>query len=110
MLENYNSFDWLTLQNPFSKISKQVIHAPTVRKEKVTSENIIGRVSGRHRDITRIIMNEQSAIFLVGTPNIGKSTLIRYLQTRPEAEWSWRDELADLHGQLNLRRYSLCTN
>jgi len=94
--------DWLTLPNPFSKISKQVILAPTVRKEEVTSEDIIGRVSGRRIDITRIIMNEQSAIFLVGTPNIGKSTLIRYLQNHPDAEWSWRDELVDLQGQLKL--------
>ena len=102
MLEDYKSFNWLALQNPFSKISKQVLHLPAVRKEKVASENIIGRISGRRRDITRIMMNEQSAIFLVGTPNIGKSTLIRYMQTRPEAEWSWRDELADLQGHLNL--------
>ena len=47
-------------------------------------------------------MNEQSAIFLVGTPNIGKSSLIRYLREHPKTEWSWRDELADLQGQLNL--------
>src|SRR6266487_6083218 len=97
--------DWLTLPNPFSKISKQVILAPTVRKEEVTSEDIIGRVSGRRIDITRIIMNEQSAIFLVGTPNIGKSTLIRYLQEHPKTEWSWRDELAELQGQLNLEDF-----
>jgi hypothetical protein len=102
MLEHSNTFDWLTLQNPFSKISKQVILAPTVRKEKVTSEDIIGRISGRTTDITRIIMDEQSAIFLVGTPNIGKSTLIRYLQETPNSEWSWRDELGDFPGQLKL--------
>ncbi len=102
MLENSKMFDWLILQNPFSKISKQVILAPTLRKDKVTSEDIIAHVSGRRIDITRIIMNEQSAIFLVGTPNIGKSTLIRYLQNHPDIEWSWRDELADLQGQVNL--------
>lgn len=101
-MEHSNTFDWLALQNPFSKISKQGMLAPTVRKEHVTPEYIIGRVSGRRIDITRIIMNEQSAIFLVGTPNIGKSTLIRYLQNHPVAEWSWRDELADLQGYLNL--------
>ena len=39
MLENSKMFDWLTLQNPFSKISKQVILAPTLRKDKVTSED-----------------------------------------------------------------------
>jgi len=47
-------------------------------------------------------MNEQSAIFLVGTPHIGKSTLIRYLQQPSDTEWSWRNELADLGNQLNL--------
>ena len=102
MSENSNLFDWLVLQNPFSKISKQTILTPTVLNEKVTPEHIIGRVSGRRLDITRIIMNEQSAIFLVGTPNIGKSMLLRYLQNHPAAEWSWRDELADLQGQMNL--------
>ena len=102
MLENSNMLDWLTLQNPYSRISKQVILALTERKEMDSSEAIIGRVSGRSTDITRIIMNEQSAIFLVGTPNIGKSTLIRYLQEYPKTEWSWREELADLQGQLNL--------
>src|SRR5712691_9387945 len=102
MLENSNLFNWLALQNPFSKISKQAIPAPAAKKEKVTPEHITGHVSGRCLDITRIIMNEQSAIFLVGTPNIGKSTLIRYLQNYPAAEWSWRDELVDLQDQLNL--------
>ena len=102
MLETSDMFDWLNLQNPFSKISKQVVPVPAGRKERVASENIIGCVSGRKIDITRIIMNEQGAIFLVGTPYIGKSTLIRYLQNDPGAEWSWRDELADLQGQLNL--------
>ncbi len=97
--------DWLTLQNPFSMISKQVILTPTARKEMYTSEAIIGHVSGRRTDLTRIIMDEQSAVFLVGSPNIGKSTLIRYLQQHPNTEWSWRDELADLRGQLNLEDF-----
>jgi len=101
-LENSNKIDWLTLPNPFSMISKQVMHDPIVKEEMGTSEAIIGHVSGRRTDITRIIMNEQSAIFLVGTPNIGKSTLIRYLQNRPDNEWTWRDELAELKDQLNL--------
>ena len=100
MSENPYVPDWLTLQNPFSRISKQMILAPTVRRDVDTSEAIIGRVSGRRTDITRIIMDEQSAVFLVGTPNIGKSTLIHYLQQHPDTEWSWRDELADLRGQL----------
>jgi hypothetical protein len=102
MEKNPYASDWLTLQNPFSKISKQILHASYESDEIDLSESIIGRISGRRTDITRIIMNEQSAIFLVGTPNIGKSTLIRYLQEHPKIEWSWRDELADLQGQLNL--------
>ena len=105
MLENSKMFDWLTLHNPFSKISKQVILDSSVRKELDTSEAIIGHVSGRHADITRIIMDEQSAIFLVGSPNIGKSTLIRYLQQHPNTGWSWRDELVDLRGQLKLEDF-----
>jgi len=102
MRENPYASNWLTLQNPFSMISKQILHASVLSKEIDTTEAIIGRISGRSTDITRIIMNEQSAIFLVGTPNIGKSTLIRYLHEHPKTEWSWRDELADLQGQLNL--------
>ncbi len=102
MPENSYMPDWLTLQNPFSKISKQVILASNVSGELDTSEAIVGRVSGRRTDITRIIMDEQSAIFLVGTPYIGKSTLIRHLQQPPNSEWSWRDEIADLRGQLKL--------
>ncbi len=105
MSENYYVPDWLTLQNPFSKISKQVILASNVRRELDTSEAIIGRVSGRRTDITRIIMDEQSAIFLVGTPNIGKSMLIRYLQQHPNTGWSWLDEFADLRGQLKLEDF-----
>jgi hypothetical protein len=105
MSENSYVSDWLTLQNPFSKISKQVILASSVKRELDTSDSIIGRVSGRHTDITRIIMDEQSAIFLVGSPNIGKSTLIRYLQQHPNTGWSWRDELADLRGQLKLEDF-----
>jgi hypothetical protein len=100
MLENLHEADWLTLQNPFSKISKQAKLTHIGREEKNTSEDIIGRVSGRRTDITRIIMNEQRAIFLVGAPYIGKSTLIRYLQQQRNDGWSWRDELSDLQGQL----------
>src|SRR6266436_7313469 len=102
MVENRYEPGWLTLQNPFARITKQVTLAATMVRDTDTSDAIIGRISGRRTDITRIIMNEQSAIFLVGTPNIGKSTLIRYLQEHPKIEWSWRDELADLQGQLNL--------
>src|SRR5712692_6488459 len=103
MLENANASGWQSLPNPFAKLSKQVIVAPLEEGRNVAaSEVITGRVTGRRTDITRIIMDEQSAIFLVGTLRIGKSTLLRYLRQPPDAEWSWRDELADLHGQLNL--------
>src|SRR6266702_6376167 len=103
MLENSDMFDWLTLQNPFSKISKHIPLTSAESNAMDSPEAIIGRISGRTTDITRIIVNEQSAIFLVGTPNIGKSTLIRYLQQPPNTEWSWRDELADLRSQLKLQ-------
>ena len=64
MWENPYASDWLTLQNPFSMISKQMLLAPVLSKDIDTTEAIVGRVSGRRTDITRIIMNEQSAIFL----------------------------------------------
>src|SRR5260221_1023046 len=102
MVENRYEPGWLTLQNPFARITKQVTLASTMVRDTDTSDAIIGRVSGRRTDITRIIMNEQSAIFLVGTPHIGKSTLIRYLQQPSDTGWSWRNELADLGNQLNL--------
>jgi hypothetical protein len=102
MAENRYEPGWLTLQNPFSRVTKQVTLASTMERDIDTSDAIIGRVSGRLTDITRVIMNEQSAIFLVGTPHIGKSTLIRYLQQPPGAGWSWRNELVDLSNQLNL--------
>ncbi len=102
MLENRNEPGWLTLQNPFSRIAKQVTLVSTMERDVGTSDAIIGRVSGRRTDISKIIMNEQSAIFLVGTPYIGKSTLIRYLQQPSAAGWSWRNELADLGHQLKL--------
>src|SRR5579859_2751625 len=105
MPENSYALHWLTLQNPFSRISKQVSNVPTVEREMETPEPIIGCVSGRRTDITRIIMNEQSAIFLVGSPNIGKTMLIRYLQQHPNTGWSWRDELADLGDQLKLEDF-----
>ncbi len=102
MAENRYESGWLTLQNPFSRITKQVTLASIMERNIDTSDAIIGRVSGRRADITRIIMNEQSAIFLVGTPHIGKSTLIRYLQQPSSTGWSWRNELVDLGNQLKL--------
>jgi hypothetical protein len=105
MPEKPYALHWLTLQNPFSRISIQVSNVPTVGREMEMSEAIIGCVSGRRTDITRIIMNEQSAIFLVGSPNIGKTTLIRSLQQHSNTGWSWRDELADLRDQLKLEDF-----
>src|SRR5260221_12428887 len=102
MVENRYEPGWLTLQNPFARITKQVTLASTMERDIDTSNAIIGHISGRRTDITRIIMNEQSAIFLVGTPHIGKSTLIRYLQQPSSTGWSWRNELVDLGNQLKL--------
>jgi hypothetical protein len=102
MLENWYESGWLTLQNPFSKISKQAITGSNLGKDFEISEAITGHVSCRRTDITKIIMDEQSAIFLVGTPGIGKSTLVRYLQRHPGKEWTWRDELRDLNDLLPL--------
>lgn len=93
---------WQILPNPFAKISKQAMFTSTAGKDTDLSIPIIGRVSGRRTDVAQMIMNEQSAIFLVGAPSIGKSTLIRYLQQPPDAEWSWRNELTDLRDQLQL--------
>lgn len=70
---------------------------------QVSKENIIGHVSGRRDDITQLISGGQSAIVLAGAPQIGKSTLLRYLQLPPDSEWSWRNELANLFTQHKLR-------
>ena len=102
MLENSNQFDWLALQNPFPKFSKPAITGSHLGKDFEISEAITGHVSCRRTDITKIIVDEQSAIFLVGTPGIGKSTLGRYLQRPPGKEWTWRDELRDLNELLPL--------
>lgn len=80
---------WRSLTNPYSNVME-------------TSEAIIGHISGRRADITKIITGSQSAIILAGAPHIGKSALIRYLQPSAETEWCWRDELEDLREELNL--------
>src|SRR5437763_4692614 len=102
MLENLNESGWLSLPNPFPKISKHTMPNSFGGGNIDTSEAITGHVSCRRTDITKIIMDEQSAIFLVGTPGIGKSTLVRYLQRPPGKEWTWRDELRDLNDLLPL--------
>ena len=43
MEKSPNASDWLTLQNPFSKISKQILHASYEGNEIDPSESIIGR-------------------------------------------------------------------
>jgi Transcriptional regulatory protein, C terminal len=73
---------WQTLPNPFNNFMG-------------TSEPITGHVSGRSKDIIKIITGGQSAIIVTGAPRIGKSALVRDLQRPPHAEWSWRNELAD---------------
>ena len=74
---------WRMLPNPFS------YHDTTMHS------GIIGHISGRSRDIVNIIYNDQSALILSGAPRIGKSALLRYLQTplQPQA-YSWRQEPA----------------
>lgn len=72
-------YTWETLPNPFFSRER--------------AGNIIGHISGRARDIERIIMGDQSAILVTGAPGIGKSTLVRYLQQLPSTHWSWRNEL-----------------
>jgi len=74
---------WRTLRNPFQSMPD-------------TTEIITSQISGRSADIREIILGGQSAIILSGAPHIGKTALIRYLQRPPDAEWSWRNELAYL--------------
>jgi len=81
--------DWLTLPNPFPLTTESF-------------DVIAGHVSGRRADIVEIVVGGQSAIILAGAPNIGKSTLIRYLQCLATDEWSWRNELQDYRTQLSL--------
>ncbi len=69
---------WHSLSNPFTDDRLQVI---------------AGHVSCRSTEIHDIIGGRQNALILAGRPNIGKSTLIRYLQLPPDASWSWRHEL-----------------
>lgn len=84
-MPNNNSSTWRALPNPFLNVT-----------------DIIGHVSGRSSDITQLIIGGQSAVILAGAPRIGKTSLIRYLQRPPQAQWSWRNELAQLTNQLEL--------
>ncbi len=69
---------WHSLSNPFTDDRREVI---------------AGHVSCRSTEINDIIAGRQNALILAGRPNIGKSTLIRYLNLLPTAPWSWRNEL-----------------
>lgn len=73
-------YKWRTLSNPF------------LYNTSTTSSGIIGHVSGRAKDIINIVYSDQSAIILSGAPGIGKTALLRYLQTLPTDSWSWRQE------------------
>jgi hypothetical protein len=76
-------YKWRMLSNPFS------YHDTTVHN------GIIGHISGRSRDIVNILYNDQSALILSGAPRIGKSALLRYLQTPLQSQaYSWRQEHA----------------
>src|SRR6185312_7310455 len=99
MKNNVSEQIWLSLTNPFNI---QPPSAPSMESNITASEAIIGHVSGRVTDIAEVITGVQSAIILAGAPGMGKTTLIRYLQSRPDARWSWRDELANFRDQFRL--------
>jgi len=80
---------WRTLRNPFQSMPD-------------TTEIITSHISGRSADIREIILGGQSAIILSGAPHTGKTALIRYLRRPPDAEWSWRNELAYLADDVKL--------
>jgi len=89
MSETHFEPAWSMLHNPFQRISE-------------LADGIAIQVSGRRTDIREIVTGGQSAIILSGAPRIGKTTLMRYLQQSPAAEWSWRNELQDLRETYNL--------
>jgi len=102
MWSNSGDQAWRMLQNPFPNIPKRPLVLSSLERETDLSEAVTSHVSGRSTDIASIIMGAQSAIILAGAPNIGKSALIRYLQSPPNSGWSWRDELTGLRDQLRL--------
>jgi Transcriptional regulatory protein, C terminal len=91
MSNTLSSSPWSTLPNPFlrSKVAQPLLY------DGDAPEIVSGYVSGRVPDILEIIDKRQSAFILQGAPHIGKSTLIKYLQS-PSPEWSWRDEVLAL--------------
>lgn len=80
---------WRKLANPFLNVTD-------------SSKRIVGRVSGRSKDISKLIIGGQSAVILTGTPRIGKSSLIRILKQPPGPGWSWRAELPELRNEMKL--------
>jgi hypothetical protein len=86
----HEHYTWQMLRNPFYYTE--------------AAEPIIGHVSGRSTDIRSIITGQQSALIITGTPQIGKTVLLRYLTSLPTDPWSWRQEgeLNDLREQLKL--------
>ena len=79
-------YKWRTLPNPFFYNDTKV------------NNGIIGHVSGRSKDIVNIIYNDQSAIILSGAPRIGKTALLRYLQTPLQTQsYSWHQEQELVH-------------
>ncbi len=78
-----DTYKWRMLPNPF------------FYNDTNANSGVIGRISGRSRDIVNIIYNDQSAIILSGAPRIGKTGLLRYLQTPLQTQiYSWRQEKA----------------
>ncbi|MBV9706055.1 MAG: winged helix-turn-helix domain-containing protein [Chloroflexi bacterium] len=85
--------EWQTLHNPFLYND--------------SDDAMMAHVSGRSTDIREIISGSQSALILSGAPCIGKTTLLRYLMSAPNAEWSWRQEngLLLLRDQFKLNQF-----
>jgi len=102
MWSNIGDQAWRMLPNPFPNVPKQPPALSSLEREMYPFEAVTSQVSGRSTDIASIVTGAQSAIILAGAPNIGKSALIRYLQSSPNIGWSWRNELTDLRDQLRL--------
>src|SRR5712692_1073915 len=102
MWSNIGYQAWRMLPNPFPNVPKQPPALSSLERESYPSEAVTSHVSGRSTDIASIVMGAQSAIILAGAPNIGKSALIRHLQSPPNIGWSWRDESTELRDRLRL--------
>src|SRR5579859_3195562 len=96
MSEVHHPSSWLALPNPFLRRAR-----PLPSTTEADSNTIEGYVSGRSADIAEILLGTQSALILAGSPNIGKSALMSYLEDSPTS-WSWRRELPMLQSQMDL--------